>query len=236
VLAVAALAATAAPSAQAAGVSGQGTWETTLQGRDLDGDATTFEAYYDTSLDITWLADANYLQTSSGNPGYTSWYGAMHWVAHLNINGTTGWRLPSLVDTGASGCDWSSGGTDCGYNVDTSSSELAHLYHVTLGNQSDVDDANNNQLENTGPFSNVQSYSYWSNVEYALRSVEYAPPQSVWYFSTYGGYQYVTAKSSEGYAWAVRPGDVAAVPEPQAYALALAGLATLLAVCGRRHA
>ena len=43
----------------AVGVSGQGTWETTLQGRDLDGNAATFEAYYDTVLDITWLADAN---------------------------------------------------------------------------------------------------------------------------------------------------------------------------------
>lgn len=40
-------------------VSGQGTWETTLQGRDLDGNAATFEAYYDTVLDITWLADTD---------------------------------------------------------------------------------------------------------------------------------------------------------------------------------
>lgn len=54
-LAVAVLAVGVVPAAQAAG-----TWQTTLQGRDLDGNATTFEAYYDTVLDITWLADANY--------------------------------------------------------------------------------------------------------------------------------------------------------------------------------
>lgn len=39
-------------------ISGQGTWETTLQGRDLDGNLNTFKAYYDTVLNITWLADA----------------------------------------------------------------------------------------------------------------------------------------------------------------------------------
>jgi len=48
----------------AVGVSGQGTWETTLQPRDLSGSPTTIEAYYDTVLDITWLVDANYARTS----------------------------------------------------------------------------------------------------------------------------------------------------------------------------
>ena len=57
-------AARAAP-AGAAVVSGLGTWATTLLGRDLDGDLTNgFEAYYDTVLDITWLADAHYALTS----------------------------------------------------------------------------------------------------------------------------------------------------------------------------
>lgn len=41
------------PSVHAAAVTGQGTWETTLQARDLDGNGVT-DAFYDTSLDITW--------------------------------------------------------------------------------------------------------------------------------------------------------------------------------------
>ena len=49
--------------AQSAAVSGQGTWETTLQARDVDANGVV-DAYYDTVLDITWLADANYVQTS----------------------------------------------------------------------------------------------------------------------------------------------------------------------------
>ena len=36
-------------------IEGQGTCEITLEARDLDGDASTLEAYYDTVLDITWL-------------------------------------------------------------------------------------------------------------------------------------------------------------------------------------
>ena len=55
-LLAAALAAVSA--AHAVPVPGQGTWETTLQARDIDGDGTV-DAWYDTALDLTWLADAN---------------------------------------------------------------------------------------------------------------------------------------------------------------------------------
>ena len=40
-------------------ISGQGTWESTLHGRDLDGFVDTFEAYYDSELNITWFAQAS---------------------------------------------------------------------------------------------------------------------------------------------------------------------------------
>ena len=40
-------------STHAMGISGQGTWETTLESRDLDGNVATIEAYYDTALNIT---------------------------------------------------------------------------------------------------------------------------------------------------------------------------------------
>ena len=51
-----------AGSVLAIGLSGAA--QAALQGRDLNGSAASFEAYYDTVLDITWLADANYAQTS----------------------------------------------------------------------------------------------------------------------------------------------------------------------------
>ena len=149
----------AVPQAQAAAVSGQGTWETTPQGRDLDGDAATFEAYYDTELKITWLADAGYAKTSGYDAdGYLNWDAAKTWAAQLNINGVTGWRLPDIkpVDTSYS----LDGRTGYAYNITSTQSELAHLYHVTLGNKSYVDAFDNNQppifgLRSSGPFSNV---------------------------------------------------------------------------------
>ena len=107
-----------------------GTAHAALLGRDLNGSAGSFEAYYDTDLDITWLADANYAKTS----GYDAddkmtWVAATTWAANLNFynplaNQTyADWRLSTTTDMGTSGCDFAYSGTDCGYNVDPASSE-----------------------------------------------------------------------------------------------------------------
>ena len=120
VLAAGSLATSAAP------VPGQGTWEATLEARDINGDGTV-DAYYDIALDLTWLADWNV-------NGRQHWNTNLTWATGLDVYGVTGWRLPSIIDTGSPGCDWSyAGGTDCGYNVDTGSSEMAHMWYVTLG-------------------------------------------------------------------------------------------------------
>lgn len=214
--------------ANAAAVSGQGTWETTLQGRDLDGDASTYEAYYDTALNITWLADASYAKTSGYNEdGLMYWFTAQAWAANLNVNGVTGWRLPSLVDTGAAGCDGGSSGADCGENVNTSTSEMAHLLYVTLGNKAFYDAAGYGPqsgwgLTNTGPFKNVKADNYWIGVGYAPYA-GYA-----WYFNTYALVQGFSPQNGLLMAWAVHPGDVAAVPEPESLALMGVGLAALM--------
>ena len=122
-----------AGNAGAVGVSGQGTWETTLQPRDLDGDTVT-DAFYDAELNITWLRNANV-------NGQMAWADANAWAANLVVGAYSDWRLPTMIDTGAPGCDFSlAGGTDCGYNMQTKTgttvfSEMAHLYYVTLGNK-----------------------------------------------------------------------------------------------------
>ncbi len=228
-LAVAALVAAAvAPQAQAAAVSGQGTWETTLQGRDLDGSAANgFEAYYDTALGLTWLADASYAFTSgyeSDGDGGLSWDDAKVWAAQLNINGVTGWRLPDVKPV--------NGTIELGYNITSKQSELAHLYYVTLGNKGYYDVSGNYQsdygLSNTGPFRNVQAGPYWSGVEYAY-NVSGVPldidSYYAWSFTTNLGRQIRGFRFIEFAAWAVHPGDIAPVPEPQGFALALVSLA-----------
>jgi hypothetical protein len=224
-------------ASHAVGISGQGTWETTLQARDLDGNLTTAEAYYDTVLGITWLADAYYPRTAM------HWGVSNAWAANLNPygSGITAWRLPTVVDTGTSGCNFSYNGTDCGYNVNTSTSEMAHLFYVTLGNKAYYDaSAVGPQadwgLSNTGNFSNILSYRYWSSTEYALNS-NYA-----WYFYFGYGDQHVYIKPDSSYAWAVHDGDVgtpiatSAVPLPASVWLLSSGLLGLLGVSRKKSA
>lgn len=201
---------------------------------------------YDTDLNVTWLADANYAKTSGYDAdGLMTWGQATTWAANLSYYDIvrdvthTGWRLPTTTDIGATGCNWAYSGTDCGYNVDPASSEMAHLFMTELGNKSVIDTAgvpvnyeNYNQLFNRGPFSNLQSDFYWSGTEDA------SYPNQAWVFHTSHNYQGIAGYNpwydpscgffgmcvTYYYALAVHPGDVAAVPEAQAYALMLAGL------------
>jgi len=131
----------------AASVSGQGTWETTLLARDFDGVTSTIEGYYDTVLDITWLADAN-------TNGQMNWADATAWAAGLTVGGVGGWRLPTSEESLCSG-----------YNC---TSELDSLFISTLGNTS------GGFINNTGPFANVQAFYYWSSTEYAPDITRYA--------------------------------------------------------------
>lgn len=226
----AALLAVAAPPSSAGPVAGQGTWETTLHARDLDGDGAA-DADYDSTLNVTWLRD-----WSAG--GYMQWADAAAWVAGLAIGGHTGWRMPGTVDTGAPGCDWAMSGTDCGYNPDPSSGELAHLYFVTLGNLSyylpDADIGDDPQpgwgLSNTAHFVGMQQQSYWSGTEYAP-----APANAAWTFALWGFQGPAGKINFDGPSIrtvALHDGDIGtptAVPAPPALALALLALGLLVA-------
>jgi hypothetical protein len=247
----------------AAAVNGQGSWETTLQGRDLDGNLATAEAYYSTSLGITWLADANYAQTSGYDAdGFMTWSVATAWAASLNPygSGITGWQLP--VTNPVSGIPAPggyqygmsyNGSTDVGYNQSAPYApnfagspwpQMAHMYYLILGNKSPCDPAISTVsscspqpgygLTNTGPFSNVRADYYWS-------ATEYAPITSrAWVFGFDSSFQTNGGKDYGFYAWAVHSGDVGAavstVPVPAAAWLFGSGLLGLIGVARCRKA
>jgi hypothetical protein len=202
---------------------------------------------YDNVLNVTWLQDANYAKTSGYSAtGAMDWTTATTWAANLVFGGFSDWRLatntPVAGGTAYNTAYSTTGSTDTSYNITSSKSELAYMYNVNLGlkdivNTSGVVQANygifgNGTLNgvnnisygqaNVGLVNNLQSYAYWSGSEYSPVS------GSAWFFYPGDGFQSFNPKNSQYYAWAVRPGDVSAVPLPAAFWLFGSGLIGLL--------
>jgi len=212
------------------------------------------QAVYDTDLNITWLADANLAASNTfgvgisnaNGSGTMTWDQAQNWVAAMdtaNYLGYSDWRLPTVGPVNGSSFQYgfsNNGSTDFGYGNTSPMSEMAYMYYVNLGNLGYCTPNGGNPggcseqpgwgLTNVGPFTNLQPYAYWSGTEYAPQ------PDLASVFFTYRGSQLVDDKGYNYYAWAVRSGDVAAVPLPAAvwlFGSALSGL-TLLGVRRRR--
>ncbi len=169
--------------------------------------------FYDTDLSITWLQDANYAKTSGDDAdGLMTWSQAVTWAESLVFAGFDDWRLPKFRDIGSPGCNWEFSGTDCGYNVNPITNEMAHLFYNELGNKAYYDIYGQYQpgwgLTNTGDFMNIQPYIYWTGTEVSSST------GAAWTFDFNIGYQTYDGKAASYYAWAVRGGDVSAVPEP----------------------
>ncbi len=197
---------------------------------------------YDSDQDLTWLQDANYALTSGyDSDGRMNWHGATTWAGTLNYGGYDDWRLPTVNDNGLG---YSFGGTVGGHNTDTSLSEMAYMFHDILGNESfyNTDVARNETgcpnsglgcLQSTSAdgvdIQNLESDVYWSGTEYAPGTY------AAWRFDTGYGVQNYSIKDREFSAWAVRSGDVSAVPVPAAVWLFGSGLIGLLGLVRRKR-
>ncbi|MEQ1749990.1 MAG: hypothetical protein ABL974_11235, partial [Prosthecobacter sp.] len=217
-LALAAIHLSMAVAGHAAGVPGQGTWESTLLGRDINRNpvaATSAAAIYlyDTTLNVTWLRNADFYATP-----FADWTAADDWSANL-VTGAGGtavsdWRLPGMLVAnpgGPIGTLTYDGSSPQGYNVPGSSSEMAHLFYVTLGNLSSRYTNGTTRtvgagLTNTGSFQNLRSYPYWIGTS---RGIVLGGADVYWEFDTRDGLQWYSHENGSFQAMAVRAGDVA---------------------------
>jgi len=184
------------------------------------------QAVYDTVLNITWLADANFAATNSFGvsgiqpDGSMNWFTAQSWIAEMNASNYLGyndWRLPSTNPVNGSFNYFLSynGYTDVGYNISapgsehpgSTASELAYMYYVNLDNKasynSDTSPQIGSGLVNTGSFTNLQQGTYLSGTDFAL----FDNNGSSWVFSFTDGFQTGGPKgsifiSNNGYSWA----------------------------------
>jgi len=211
---------------------------------------------YDDVLNVTWLQDANYAKTSGYDAdGRMNWGQAVTWADNLVYGGYDDWRLPTLqpINGTSFNLDHNYNGTsDRGYNITSTNSELSYMYYVNLGltgyfnpdltvrtdwgifgngtlNGTDYSSYGQNDV---GLIVNLQATVYVFGTKYVSDNDVYTDAPFGFYMDD--GAQGTFDFSSTYYAWAVRSGDVAAVPEPETYALMLAGLG-LVGVAARRQ-
>ncbi len=245
-------------AATAAGMSGQGTWETSLLARDFTGNGAGVDAYYDPVLDLTWVRDANLAKTSGADAdGFMSFTDANEWATSLSLFGGVGWRLPTV--TPVNGVSFNetftnNGSSDVGYSgvgrAWGSHSELGYMFYVHLGNPGFYisDDNNPESFDlaffnpswqglsglNPGPFANVAERPAGVGVAPYWTSTPFF--EDAWYLEFNYGLQWYFDFGFDvpgaGLAWAVHDGDLigpAAVPIPPALPLFGGALAAMLA-------
>lgn len=167
-----------------------------------------------------------------GSGGLVDWWAAQAFVNYLNspsvnYGGSNQWALPTQPDQNS------------GYNI--TNSQLGELYYNELNalaypgtndsNYGILHDGSLMSSGNAGPFTNVQTFFYWSGTESMpdpYFNSSSTGPVYAWYLNTMNGGQFIWPKYYPLYAWAVSPGNVGApVPIPGAVWLFGSGLGFL---------
>ncbi|MEE8342927.1 MAG: hypothetical protein V3R51_03920 [Gammaproteobacteria bacterium] len=160
---------------------------------------------YDDDRDITWLADANYAQTSGFDAdGLMTWADANAWADSLVFGGFSNWRLPSAKKADGTGPDFSFGG-----------GEMSHLFYDEFQGSFDfpaslASDPNNY----LALFDNLQNNPVGQDGFYWYTETYDPIPIFAWCFSMHAGGTCANDKTKGFYAWAVLDGNASLVPIP----------------------
>ena len=192
--------------------------------RDLDGDwSNGHEGVYDSVLDITWLADANYADgTGFLNSGRFNWSEANVFAQDFVFGDFDAWRLPSILDHPPSQH------YGYGYGSYQNETELNYIFQEVLN------------YNTGGPFS-ANFIDSESGIEHSINNAEYTG-HTYWFqeastswvvghysYKPYGQEFLVSASQDFNFVWPVHDGDigVSAVPLPAGIYLFLSGLVGL---------
>lgn len=216
---------------------------------------------YDTTLNVTWLQDANYAKTSGyDDDGRMTWDEAMAWVDGLVYQGYDDWRLPLVTPVSGGGIvpgefnfsystngssDIGFGATGVGWqNVRGDiASEMGFMYYSNLGDlgrctpdlstsPADCIEQANAGLLNAGPFS--INIAHQPPFVAGVYWSEIITNNGAITFTFDTGYQGAGSPSgNQLLSWAVRDGDVS-VPEPGTFFVISSGLFGIFLVTRRK--
>ena len=181
-------------------------------------------AAYDTVLDITWLTDASPI-------GGGNWDLQVAWADSLDTLGFDDWRLASMSVSAGVPTGTTDSVVDCSAESELlcRDNELGYMFYQNMGGSFN-DDKTGTQTVDGVELTGVQSF-YWSGTAYAPN------PINAWAFDFSDGVQFNGDKIDPGgHGWAVRAGDVSAVPVPAAVWLFGSGLLGLVGMARRKKA
>ncbi len=194
------------------------------------------QAVYDSDLDITWLANANLAKSNSfgisgiNSDGGMNWNTANNWITAMNTQeylGTNNWRLPTITSFDRIyQCRLPSG-------IGCFDSELGHLFYNEFNATAQTSVLDTGSSKQLAKFNNVLASFYWTNVVF---EANLGADPGHWYFLFSNGIDGAGFDDRAlDFAWAVRDGDISAVPVPASLPLFITGLVGLLFNRRRRN-
>jgi len=204
---------------------------------------------YDTDLNVTWLSDGNYANTSGyintittrWGDGRMTWGQANTWVSQLDFSGFSEWRLPTGVaissDPSCESIQYLGAGSHNGefFNYNCTASEMGHLFYNELDAVVNIN-ANTSIFDET-LFVNLLHDNYWSGTAADPACHLTSTINCAWDFDFRNGVTEDYPVNLNFYALAVHDGDIgnlAVIPVPAAAWLFGSGLIGLVGFSMRK--